>query len=526
MDPNEPSKPAPPRPEWLRPAAAHLPSAPALTPMMEFFQKRMEALERDLAVERERAVAAQGLLAQQEALKSEVESNLKELSAQLRREKSQKEDEAARAHAQGRVEALEKRLDEMNATFSQLLKEAIGRRESDAPSAAALAAELASFRDALKGSVDSVSRWRGELRELSAMIPKVEGLTQGLSERLPAQEKHFEESIAQRLDEFSARVTRSLDDWKRSQEEDRRRQDERLDAMTRERADLARLWDDQARQLREEQFKDRVARESEVSRQVASLASRLDGLTQEQSAAAQGAGALREDIARVITLLTATPKAKDILLAEADAESAELRRALSESQEALRRFAGERRGVEKSMGDSLVRLSAELEEERARTRAADARAAEQLGETEKLRARQSDAERSLAQRDERLAALNAERDELVKSLVAEAEKVRLALEDKRHADRAAEEQLSLLRKRLEEESSRRNLSDATASEARARMVTMADQLARTLQERDATLARFSEWEKERQRLLEVLQKKDEMISLLSSTVRGALNKPS
>ena len=227
----------------------------------------------------------------------------------------------------------------------------------------------------------------------------------------------------------------------------------------------------------------------------------------------------------MITILTATPKAKDMLVEEAENESAEFRRALSESQEALRRFAGERRGVEKSMGDSLVRLSAELEEERSRTRAADARAAERSGETEKLKARLADLERSVCERDERLTTLCAERDELVKSLVAEAEKVRRSLEERREADAAAEAQAALLRKRLEDESARRNLSDGAASDARARMVTMADQLARTLQERDATLARFSEWEKERQRLLEILQKKDEMISLLSSTVRGALNKP-
>jgi len=295
--------------------------------------------------------------------------------------------------------------------------------------------------------------------------------------------------------------------------------------MTRERADLARLWDDQSRLLREEQFKDRVARESEVSRQVSTLALKLEALAEDHKASVQGASSVREAVARVITILTATPKAKDMLLSEAEAESAELRRALAESQESLRRFAGERRGVEKSMGDSLVRLSAELEEERARTRSADARASATLGETEKIRVRLPDLERSVCERDARLTALCAERDELVKSLVAEADKVRRAIEERRGADESAQAQAALLRKRLDEESARRGLTEGAAGDARARMVTMADQLARTLQERDATLARFSEWEKERQRLLETLQKKDEMISLLSSTVRGALNKP-
>ncbi|HEX4046733.1 MAG TPA: hypothetical protein VH309_02815, partial [Elusimicrobiota bacterium] len=60
--------------------------------------------------------------------------------------------------------------------------------------------------------------------------------------------------------------------------------------------------------------------------------------------------------------------------------------------------------------------------------------------------------------------------------------------------------------------------------ARAQMGTLAEQTARSLQERDSTLARFSDWEKERQRLLEVVRKKDEMISLLSATFQGALKK--
>jgi hypothetical protein len=56
------------------------------------------------------------------------------------------------------------------------------------------------------------------------------------------------------------------------------------------------------------------------------------------------------------------------------------------------------------------------------------------------------------------------------------------------------------------------------------MGTLAEQTARTLQERDAVVARHSEWDKERQRLLDMVRKKDEMISLLSATFQGALKK--
>ena len=90
--------------------------------MMDFFQRRVESLESDLAAERERASAARGLLAQQEALKSEVETHLKSLTDQLRREKIEREGAEAGMHARGRIEQLDKRLDVMNATFAQLLK--------------------------------------------------------------------------------------------------------------------------------------------------------------------------------------------------------------------------------------------------------------------------------------------------------------------------------------------------------------------------------------------------------------------
>ena len=56
------------------------------------------------------------------------------------------------------------------------------------------------------------------------------------------------------------------------------------------------------------------------------------------------------------------------------------------------------------------------------------------------------------------------------------------------------------------------------------MSALAEQTARSLQERDATLARNSDWEKERQRLLDTIRKKDDMISMLTATFQGALKK--
>ena len=214
MDPLEPQPPrpvppAPPRPEWLKPATG-VPATSGMTPMMDFFQRRVESLERELTVERERAASAQSLLAQQEALRTEVDAQLKTLSDQIRREKGEREGEEARSHSRGRIETLEKRLDEMNTTFAQLLKEAVTRRDdasAASPSAAALAAELSAFRGALKDGMDGVARLRGELHELAQLVPQV----QNLSQRLPENERNFEASVGSRLDDFTARMARTLD---------------------------------------------------------------------------------------------------------------------------------------------------------------------------------------------------------------------------------------------------------------------------------------------------------------------------
>jgi DNA repair exonuclease SbcCD ATPase subunit len=524
MDPQEPTPPrpvppAPPRPEWIKPPA--LPSAAqAVTPMMEFFQRRVENLERELSLERERAASAQSLIAHQESLKNEVDQHLKALTDQLKREKIERESEESKSHSRGRVEALEKRLDEMNSTFAQLLKDAVSSRGDGGPSAAALAAELASFRGALKDGMDGVARWRGELRELSALVPQVQGLT----ERLPQDEKLFEESVGRRLDEFSARLARSLEDWKRSQELERAELDARVEALARERGDLARVWESQSRAQREEQFKERVARDVAVERQVGALAERLDALSAAQDGAAKGADGVRAGLDRVISILTQTPKAKDAVIEVLEAEKAEYAQMARERVEALRRFAAERREVEKSMGDGLLKLTSQLEDERANTRAAEARVGEVLGRVDVLQARVRDMERQLGERDERLLALAAERDEIARTLFAETAKVARAHEERRAADAASDDRLSELRRRLDEEVARRTAAEGAAVDSRLQMTALAEQTARTFQERDATLARFSDWEKERQRLLESLRKKDEMISMLSATFQGALKK--
>jgi chromosome segregation ATPase len=510
--------PAPPRPELIAPPAR----LPAATPMMDFFQKRVEALERELAAERERATAASSLLSQQEALKNEVEGHLKGLTDQLRREKAERDGEEAKSHARGRVEALERRLDEMNATFAQLLKEAVSRQS---PSAAivpveALGAELTVFRRTIKDVADQVTRWRDEMKDLPSLLPEV----RAVAASIPEGEKRFEEQISNRLDQFASKLQGTLSDWERRHDFELRKQDDRLQSLVDERAALAKMWEQQGHAIRTEFLKERLSRETAITDQIAELAKRLDGVDRGQREAGAGSASVREGLDQVVRMLSATPKAKDEVIVELEAEKAELLKAMRERHEQLRVVLDERRAIEKTMGDSLVALSGQLEQERARTRAADARVAAAKGDVETDKARIADLERSLSERDSRALSLGAERDELTRALVGEAEKVRLAIAERAAADERWHQRMLELQRKVEEESARAGQEASSTSDLRAKVATLSEHMARALQERDAVVARFADWERERQRLLDALKQKDGMVAMLSSAFQGSLKK--
>ncbi|MDE2038755.1 MAG: hypothetical protein KGO96_08235 [Elusimicrobia bacterium] len=122
--------------------------------LLEFLQRRLSCLEKDLSAERQRADAAAGMLQQQEALRAQVELQLKGMSETLRREKAEREGEEARERARGRIDVLEKRLDEMHQSLVTLLREAMAQRESaraqTSGSQEELARELAAIRQRLE----------------------------------------------------------------------------------------------------------------------------------------------------------------------------------------------------------------------------------------------------------------------------------------------------------------------------------------------------------------------------------------
>lgn len=482
LPPQNPEAPAPPRPEWLRavgrppasassrppgstpPAQAPLAGAsPAsgLTPMMDFFQRRVEALEKDLAVERERALMAQNLLSQQEALKSEVDSHLRALTDQLRREKAEREGDEARSRSQGRVDALEKRLDEMHRTFADLLRDAVAAREA---------------------------------------APGVDA------------------ALARRLDQLSSRFAETLTESERRQELERQRQEERMARLARE------------------QEQGRAARETELGAALTALAGKLDAIQDGGRGEAAGLAALHEALERVARQLQTTPKAKDELIAALEEEKEDLRRALRDRHEILRRYSEERRAAEKSLEEGVAAAHAQLDEERARASAAEVRAAEHKGALSRLETRVAELEKALqereerlvslaAERDQRLLSLAAERDQLVRSLVAESEKVRAGLASRAEAEEHWNLRARELQAKLEAETARRQDESGALSDLRLKLAAVTEQMARALQERDATVARFADWDADRRRLLDALKQKDEMVSMLTAAFHGALGAP-
>ena len=495
---------------------------PAAAPMLDFFQKRVETLERELASERERACAASNLLAQQEALKREVEEHLKVLSDQLRREKAERDGDEVKSHARGRVEALERRLDEMNSTFAQLLREAVSRQ---APAAAivpveALGAELAVLRRTIKDVAEQMTRWRDEMKELPALLPEV----RAIASRLPEDERRFEDHTSRRFEEFAVKLQGTLSDWERRHDLELRKQDDRLQSLAAERAALARMWEEQGHAVRTEFLKERISRETAMSDQVAELAKRLDAVNLSQREAGAGAAIVREGLDEILRILNATPKAKDEVIVELEAEKAELLRTLRGRHAQLLAVLGERREIEKTMGDSLVSLSEELERERARARAADARSESVKGGIETLNIRIADLERSVSEGDSRALSISAQRDELARALVSESEKVRLAISERSALDERWNQRMREAQIKIEEEAARAAQEAATAGDLRAKVTTLSEHMARALQERDSVVARFADWERERQRLLDALKQKDGMVAMLSSAFQGSLGK--
>jgi chromosome segregation ATPase len=512
-----PVPPVPPPPEMLRPAVPHVP----LTPMMDFFQRRLEAMERELDAERQRAQAAQNLLGQQDAMRSEVESSLKSLHDQLRREKAEKETEAEKSHSRGRIDALEKRLDEMHQTWAALLKDAVAARDGqDRASSAAQAAvgrEVGSVADGLRDLKAQVEAWRADL----SVVPQAGAALGQIARELPERERRLLTDMQDRLTTFAAELTDRLSSWEARHGQEAERQEARLSEMGRERAALQRQWEESNHAVRQEFLQERISREETLAGNIAEVCRRLDAVAAGETKAETAPAELKAQIGKIYSLLNATPKAKDELVAELEREKADLLKSLRDRSDLLARYMSERREVEKTMGAGLLDLTAKLDAERDHGRELQGRVAElEL----QAKADADRADRATADRDRLAASLTAERDSLVRSLMAESKKVRLHLEARTQAESDLVARLQELQKRLESELSRGSELAATVAELRAQIATLTEHMTKALQDKDSVLNRFGAWSQEREKLLQTVREKDEMISMLSATFQGLLKK--
>ncbi len=510
MDPLDPDQgrpqpprlipPAPPPAALLKPNVPHVP----LTPVMDLLQRRLETVEKELAIERERAQAAQSLLQQQDALRTQVEQQLKTMTDHLRREKAERDSEETKQHARGRIDALEKRLDEMHQSWVTLLKDAITQRESTQSEVAAsqnvLAREQAGLKQeltALQGAIDALSQqmgqWRSETKPLADAAPAL---------------RAFEAQVSQLFSHFSVELRDRVAQWERRQALEAEKHEERVQGFLREKAALLRELEERDHQLRQETIKEKLHREQMIGGQIGELSAKLEELTRRTAQA-------HETIANVHQKVTATPQSKDAAIAALEAEKAELMRTLAQRGEALKAHLEQRREIERTLGESLAAAQRETEQARSQAQTAEAKLREDELEKARLRDAIAAAQRLAQDADSRRAALETERDELAKALVNEADKGRARAQSWTAG-------LDELQAKLAAEIDAKTREAAAAAELRGQMATLSDHLARALQERDAAAARIGSWDKERADLLKRLQEKEEMISMLNSTFRKFL----
>lgn len=529
MDPHEPEPPEPPRrpsppssvpplpppPELLRGAPTHVP----LTPMMDFFQRRLEALEKELTVEKERSRAAQGLVQQQEQLRGEVEKHLKELTDNVRRQRAEQESEETKQHARGRIDTLEKRLDEMHNSWVTLLKDTVGKEAGE--SQAAMRHELGALAGTINSLIEQLGRWRQETQAFGQALPELKSL----SSALPADARRFEGQVAQLLSQFSVDVKEQLAAWQRRQDLENEKLEERVQSIAREKAAMQKLFEEQNHELRQQQLKERIQREAQTSELISELAKRVEELSRQQAEAGKKSEQAQGALARVLESINTPPKAKDQVIIALEAEKNDLLKALRDRSDTVARVNEERREVERSMGESLVKLNGELDEERKKNLTLAGRLSELELRLAALGDQLESQRRLSGDKDAKAAALTGERDELAKALLGEASRVRALVDERAKSDAEWAARLEELQKRAAAEAEARAKEAAAAAELRVQLTTLTDHMTRALQDKDAALSRVTSWDQEREKLLAALREKEEMISMLNSTFQSMLKKP-
>jgi chromosome segregation ATPase len=522
-DPNEPKPPAPPPAGLLKPDES---------PMVEYMRHKLESLERELIRSKEEATSAKNLLEHQEKLRGEVESHLKSISAELKREKELRDLEETKQQSAGRVEALEKRLDEMHASWAGLLKDAIQNqeagRESVAPRLESVTTEFTAVRDEIGRLKDELSAVRKALAPVDDLAAEVDSLRRAVPEsnrRRALEDKALRDELAGLADRLGETVTQRLEAIdKRIAREVHENQD-RLSSIQRERDAVREAVEEQHHRIRQEHLKERTALEEQFSRRVDELKQSLESFGERQSASADLLSKLHRLSDDVHAIISRPSSAKDQMVADLEREKRDLLLALKQRGEELRSYTLERRDVEHSLGESLMDANRELELERAKHRELEEKISAQQGEIERLKGEAALAEEGGRAKDERYAQLAEERDRLAQALAEEAAKVSAQIDSRTDSDRRWEARILDMQKRVDDEREKRLKTEESTSALRDQINTLSEHLSRVLKEKERTEHQYGEWLRERENIQASLKKKDEMIGMLSSTFQNLLKKP-
>ncbi|MBI5883456.1 MAG: hypothetical protein HZB91_10185 [Elusimicrobia bacterium] len=493
--PAPPVPPAPPPADLLRPVPTHIP----LTPMMDFMERRIQALEGELARVRGRADTAESTLQSQASMRAEVESQLKALTDQLKREKSERDSVESSSQAKGRIAALESRLDQLHTTWADLLKETLlGRPASAGPGPVESGGDPREWRQALSG----ISRLADAVAAIDSRQRSLDG--------------QIKDELRALLGDLSSTVRERFAEGEKRRELDLAKQDERLGAVARERLALREAFDEAGHALRSDLLKERLAQEASLNKSLAGIAARVEELGRRHSESDRESAELKDLLGQALAKL-AEPKAKDIVIDEFQNENAELRRAVRENVERLRLYAEERKRIESSMGESLLALNRELSAEKERVRRIERASADKDLETASLKDRLDMAEKVILERDQRYRCLGDERDRLMASFLEEANRRKSSEES--WAARCTE-----LEGRLAEQVAETQKDSAALRDFQGQMAALSCHAARALQEKDSALQSGAAWAEERDKLMEALRKKDELLAMLSSSFQNVLKK--
>jgi len=151
---------------------------------LEDYRRRIQELESRLESETQRSHL-------REEQRETVESQIRQITEMLREEKRRSEIEKDKAHAQGRVESLEKRLDDLQEKLLGLIQQSIDARSAETDATRSAAERVESRVGGLGEAVDE------RLKRLEETIPAL--ISGSLEKSVPQFHAALENAVAGRL---------------------------------------------------------------------------------------------------------------------------------------------------------------------------------------------------------------------------------------------------------------------------------------------------------------------------------------